>query len=43
MSVQHLTTLQANQRQQVLDLIQRSTIFDNSPPIAMVEINPIHT
>ncbi|NCU78719.1 MAG: mycothiol synthase, partial [Actinobacteria bacterium] len=34
MSVQHLATLQANQRQQVLDLIQRSAIFDNSPPIA---------
>jgi mycothiol synthase len=34
MSVQHLATLQANQRQQVLDLIQRSTIFDNLPPIA---------
>ena len=34
MSVQHLATLQADQRQQVLDLIQRSTIFDNSPPIA---------
>jgi mycothiol synthase len=34
MSVQHLATLQANQRQQVLNLIQRSTIFDNSPPIA---------
>jgi mycothiol synthase len=34
MSVQHLATLQKGQRQQVLDLIQRSTIFDNSPPIA---------
>jgi mycothiol synthase len=34
MSVQHLATLQADQRQQVLDLIQRSAIFDNSPPIA---------
>ena len=34
MSVQHLATLQANQRQQVLDLIQRSAIFENSPPIA---------
>jgi mycothiol synthase len=34
MSLQHLATLQAGQRQQVLDLIQRSTIFDNSPPIA---------
>jgi len=34
MSAQHLETLQKEQRQQVLDLIQRSTIFDNSPPIA---------
>jgi mycothiol synthase len=34
MSVQHLATLQKEQRQQVLDLIQRSAIFDNSPPIA---------
>jgi mycothiol synthase len=34
MSVQHLATLQKEQRQKVLDLIQRSTIFDNSPPIA---------
>jgi mycothiol synthase len=34
MSLQHLATLQSNQREQVLDLIQRSTIFDNSPPIA---------
>jgi mycothiol synthase len=34
MSVQHLATLLKGQRQQVLDLIQRSTIFDNSPPIA---------
>jgi mycothiol synthase len=34
MSVQHIATLQKGQRQQVLDLIQRSTIFDNSPPIA---------
>jgi mycothiol synthase len=34
MSVQHLATLQKDQRQQVLDLVQRSTIFDNSPPIA---------
>jgi mycothiol synthase len=34
MSVQHLAALQANQRQQVLDLIKRSAIFDNSPPIA---------
>jgi mycothiol synthase len=34
MSVQHLETLHAEQRQQVLDLIQRSTLFDNSPPIA---------
>jgi mycothiol synthase len=34
MSVQHLATLQKGQRQQVLDLIQRSAIFDNSPPIA---------
>jgi mycothiol synthase len=34
MSVQHLATLKKEQRQQVLDLIQRSTIFDNSPPIA---------
>jgi len=34
MSVQHLETLQKEKRQQVLDLIQRSAIFDNSPPIA---------
>jgi mycothiol synthase len=34
MSVQHLATLQKDQRQQVLDLIKRSTIFDYSPPIA---------
>jgi len=34
MSVQHLATLHANQRQQVLNLIQRSATFDNSPPIA---------
>jgi mycothiol synthase len=34
MSVQHLAILQKGQRRQVLDLIQRSTIFDNSPPIA---------
>jgi mycothiol synthase len=34
MSVQHLATLKKGQRQQVLDLIQRSAIFDNSPPIA---------
>ena len=34
MSVQHLAKLQADQRQQVFDLIQRSAIFDNSPPIA---------
>jgi mycothiol synthase len=34
MSVQHLATLQKGQRQQVIDLIQRSAIFDNSPPIA---------
>ena len=34
MSVQHLATLQKGQRQQVLDLIQRSAIFDNSPPMA---------
>ena len=34
MSVQHIATLQKDQRQQVLDLIQRSAIFDNSPPIA---------
>jgi mycothiol synthase len=34
MSVQHLAILQKGQRQQVLDLIQRSAIFDNSPPIA---------
>jgi mycothiol synthase len=34
MSVQHLATLQKDQRHQVLDLIQRSAIFDNSPPIA---------
>jgi mycothiol synthase len=34
MRVQHLATLQNEQRQQVLDLIQRSAIFDNSPPIA---------
>jgi mycothiol synthase len=34
MSVQYLATLQANQRQQVLELTQRSAIFDNSPPIA---------
>jgi mycothiol synthase len=34
MSVQHLATLQKEQRQQVLDLIERSAIFDNSPPIA---------
>jgi mycothiol synthase len=34
MSVQHLATLQKDQRQQVLDLIKRSTKFDNSPPIA---------
>ena len=34
MSVQHLAILQKEQRQQVLDLIQRSAIFDNSPPIA---------
>jgi mycothiol synthase len=34
MSVQHLATLQKEQRQQVLDLIQRSSKFDNSPPIA---------
>jgi mycothiol synthase len=34
MSVQHLAILQKGQRQQVLDLIQRSTIFDNSPTMA---------
>ncbi len=34
MSVQHIATLQKDQRHQVLDLIQRSAIFDNSPPIA---------
>jgi mycothiol synthase len=34
MTVQHLATLQKGQRQQVLDLIQRSAIFDDSPPIA---------
>ena len=34
MSVVHLTLLPEDIRQEVLDLIQRSTIFDNSPPIA---------
>ncbi len=34
MSVAHLKLLPEDMRQEVLDLIQRSTIFDNSPPIA---------
>ena len=34
MSVAHLKLLPEDIRLQVLDLIQRSTIFDNSPPIA---------
>jgi mycothiol synthase len=34
MSVAHLKLLHEDMRLEVLDLIQRSTIFDNSPPIA---------